>query len=484
MAINDLELARRLDAGLVDDYRLARSYCLDVPTFALIHLRSVAHKLVDLLASAVDIKFKSKNLYDRIEVLNRAKAIDVRLARQIHKLRSEGNKGAHPEKYRLSQEQLVTLAQKAVEIAANLMDGCFATIKGQQPPEWQFEALDQVAGRELCYRAVMEGDHQAQYLVGISLKAKGLMQRERELSFAIANDSADINLDASASLLKQASYWFAQACDHHDGARFEHGVALIHGHGDRQDQEAGEELVKQAADAGLAPAQALLGYFYLSSSTAFEQNLVLAERYLLLAAEQDQAEAMANLGVLYHQGVDGVADTGKAELYTAQAARTGYPVAQYHLALMLLDKDKAETEQAMQWLQQAAEQRYPDAMADLARVLLDGEHLPQDPVRASHLYREAIRYAGLPRAMFELSLAIFDNEVPDADLVEGATLLQAAYHYAESGSDLHQAIEALSPQLVAAIEAECRQAASDQTPLLSLVLQRFDQQRLPKPFRR
>lgn len=480
MAIDDIELVRRLDTELVDDYQLARNYCLDVPTFALVHLRSVAHKLVDRLAEAVEITFKSKNLYDRIEVLNRAKVIDVRLARQIHKLRSEGNKGAHPEKYRLSQQQLVELARKAVEIAAKMVAESYPVITQQEAPQWQFEPVDQIAGRELCYRAVMENDHQAQYLVGTSLKAKGLMQRERELSFAMANDNRDFNLDASGELLKQASYWFERAYEHHDEAKFEHGVALIHGYGDTIDQARGEAFVQQAAEAGVAGAQALLGYFYLSGGHSIEQNLALAEHYLLLAAEQDQAEAMANLGVLYHQGQNGDVDEQKARHFTEQAANTGYPVAQYHLALMLMQQ--GQLSQAVQWLEQAAKQRYPDAMATLARMLIDGDGVEKQPQRAADYYREAIRLGGQAQTMFELALAIFNEEVPQPDLVEGATLLQAAYHYAGDGSDLHSAIEQLSPQVVNAIEGRCQQQPQE-LPLLQLVLTKFDSQKLPKPFR-
>ncbi|TKB47947.1 DUF4145 domain-containing protein [Ferrimonas sediminicola] len=474
MAINDLELVRRLEPSLLEDYRLARNYCLDVPTHALVHLRSVAYKLVEALAAAAEIKFKSRNLYDRVEVLNRARAIDVRLARRLHKLREGGNKGAHPEKYRLSQEQLVELARKSVQLTAGVLADAYTPLSGQPCPQWRFEPLDQVAGRELCYRAVMEEDAEAQYLVGVSLKAKGMMLRERELSFAMANDSADINTEASRSLLAQAGYWFERASDSHLGARFEFGVALIHGYGSQEDRARGETLVQQAAASGLAEAQALLGYFYLSSSTAFDQDLLKAEHFLLLAAEQDQAEAMANLGVLYHHHRP---DPPKALAYTRQAAQAGYPVAQYHLAL-LLDQQGTE-EEAMDWLQQSAAQHYPDAMAALARHLLDGERLPADPARASALYRKAIRYAGLPEAMFEFSLAIFDNEVPDADPVEGAALLQAAYHYAGSRT-LRDAIERFSPTLVAALESGT--GSVDRLERLQLARRRFDDHGLPLPF--
>ncbi|SHI21401.1 DUF4145 domain-containing protein [Ferrimonas marina] len=445
--MNDLELIRQLDRQLVDDYQLARNYCLDVPTYALVHLRSVAHKITTELGRRAEVEFRSKNLYDRIEQLAKGKQIDMRLARKLHKLRNDGNKGAHPEKYRLSPEQLVQLAAKSVKDTARLAAELFPLLTGQPAPHWQFEPVDAEAGRELCYRAVMQDDAEAQYLVGLSLKSRGLMKRQREHSFALANNSTSVDLEPSQDDLRQAAHWFARAADRHAGARFEHGVALLHGYGEGEGSLA---LIQAAAEAGNADALALLGYFAQTGSHGHALDPALAERYLLAAVEQDQPEAMANLAVLYYQGSLGQPDWQRARHYAEQGAQAGYPHAQYQLAVMLFagEGGNAEPESALQWLRQAAEQHYPEALADLAQRTLDGDGVEANPAAAASLYREAIRFGRLPRAMFELALAHFDGEVPDRDLAEAAQLLHGAYRYAPKGSELAEAIWQLAPELV------------------------------------
>lgn len=479
--MNDLELVRRLDRRLVDDYRLARSYCLDVPTFALVHLRSIAHRLTTWLGERADLEFHSKNLYDRIEQLARAKVIDMRLARKLHKLRGDGNKGAHPEKYHLSLEQLVQLAGKSVKDTARLCAEVFPLLHGgEEAPQWQFEPVDVVAGRELCYRAVMEDDPEAQYLVGLSLKARALMHQERAHSFAAANDGQAPDMSDARRTLEQAAYWFRRAAAENPSARFEHGVALLNGYGGERDPQAAVRLIEEAAEQGVADALALVGYFYLAGSQGYGQDPVKAEQYLSQAAEQDQPEAMANLGVLYYQGLLGQPDLARARTCSEQAALAGYPHAQYHLAVMLFagEGGEANEDAALGWLQQAAEQHYPEALADLAQRTLDGDGVEANPAAAVTLYQEAIRYGRLPRAMFELALAHFDGEVPNRDLVEAGTLLHQAFSYAIPDSELSEAIWQMAPELVQQLD-HALTAEFEENEALAEVRGRFDESGYP-----
>ncbi|MBY5981924.1 DUF4145 domain-containing protein [Ferrimonas balearica] len=474
--MNDLELVRRLDRRLVDDYRLARNYCLDVPTFALVHLRSIAHRLTTWLGERAELEFHSKNLYDRIEQLARAKVIDMRLARKLHKLRGDGNKGAHPEKYHLSLEQLVQLAGKSVKDTARLCAEVFPLLHPDEAvPEWQFEPVDVVAGRELCYRAVMEDDPEAQYLVGLSLKARSLMQQERARSYALANDGQIPDLSDARRVLEQAAYWFRRAAQEHPAARFEHGVALLNGYGGERDPQAAVQLIAEAAEQGVADALALVGYFYLAGSQGYGQDPLKAEHYLKLAAEQDQPEAMANLGVLYYQGLLGQPDLAQARACSEQAALAGYPHAQYHLAVMLFagEGGDADPEAGLSWLRQAAAQHYPDALADLAQRTLDGDGVDANPAAAVTLYQEAIQYGRLPRAMFELALAHFDGEVPERDLATAGQLLHQAFLHAVPDSELAEAIWQLAPELVAQLDQALAQESEQRDDLLQ-ARARFD----------
>ncbi|WP_035387330.1 DUF4145 domain-containing protein [Ferrimonas senticii] len=473
--MNDTALIKQLNRQLLDDYLLARNYCLDVPTYALVHLRSVAHRLVEQIGAHLQLEFRSKNLYDRIDQLGKTRKIDMRLARKLHKLRNDGNKGAHPEKYQLSPTQLVDLAKYSVQQCANLCAEFYPLLLDQPVPEFQFEAVDQEVGRELCYRAIMEDDAEAQYLVGLSLKARSVARQQQAQSFAEANDmqpEAQINDE-----LVQAAYWFGRAASRHAGARFEHGVALLHGYHGELDETQALQRISEAAEQANADAMALLGYFYLTGSHGFDLNPELAQHYLSAAAEQEQPEAMANLAVLYYQGVLGQPDYPKAREYAQMGAQAGYPHAQYQLAVMLLAGEGGDVDQqaGLGWLSHSAKQHYPEALADLAQRHLDGDGVALDPQRAAELYQQAIEYGQLPRAMFELALAHFEGELPQCDLALAAQLLWQASRRVAEDSELGQAIIQLSPELISQLDAAI--AAGDYR--LLDIRQRFSSAGLP-----
>lgn len=116
VVIKDSDFIQGFSANLVDDYLCAKNYVKDVPTQSLLHIRSFTHKLTELLGQDKRIEFSSPNLYDRIEQLNQKRLIDVKTTRALHRLRADGNRGAHPEKYHLTQEQLLALAQKRLKM--------------------------------------------------------------------------------------------------------------------------------------------------------------------------------------------------------------------------------------------------------------------------------------------------------------------------------------------------------------------------------
>lgn len=210
--LSDIELVSQFSHDLGEDYRVAKSYVRDVPTQALLHVRSFTHRLTDKLAASQQLVFDSPNLYDRIELLNRQRVINVRLTRALHRLRSDGNRGAHPEKYHLTAEALEQLAEKAIERLVKLVEDLYPLLCNEPAPEYRFEPFDAFAGRDLCYRAVMENDPQAQYLVGMSLKTRALMQKEQEQAL---HDEAEQELDPqSEANFKQAAHWFALAAPH------------------------------------------------------------------------------------------------------------------------------------------------------------------------------------------------------------------------------------------------------------------------------
>lgn len=445
--MNDIELVAGVSETLAAEYRNAKRYVSDVPTQSLLHVRSFAHRLTALLAEPTAVVFDSPNLYDRIEQLNRLRLIDVRITRSLHRLRTDGNRGAHPEKYHLDQVQLQQLARKAIRDLLKLVELVYPLLRQCSAPEYQFDEYDELSGRELCFRAVMEDDSEAQYLLGMSFKSQALMARQQEQ--AIADAEPLPQQQQAQHYLAKAAYWFAQAATQQPRALFEHGVALLHGYSGEPDLPAGQQLICQAAEVGVVDAMALLGYFYLVGSGDIAADLVLAERYLTAAAEQEHVEAMANLGVLrYQQG-----NLTAAFQHIRQAAQSGYPHAQYHLSLLLARGEGCQADPAAseQWLAEAAEQGQLDAMLARAQHMLNQEQaFGSDMSQAENYLRQVIRYGHSVPAMIELAIALTDGSLARIDVVEAAAWLKLAKK--RGNTQEQQVIEPLWQSLVQQIE--------------------------------
>ncbi len=427
----DSEFIHGFSAALLDDYLNAKNYVQDVPTQSLLHIRSFTHRLTELLGQ--NLTFTGPNLYDRIELLNQKRLIDVKTTRALHRLRSDGNRGAHPEKYHLTQEQLLALAQKAIRDVLALVEHLYPKLVGKPAPAYRYQASDAITVKELCYRAVMEDDPKAQYLLGVSFKTKALMLKEQEFALAdqhYGNEAEHaVELKAMAQKVREtfakAGYWFALAAPHYQEARYEHGVALIHGYHGEPNIIEGEAAIAEAAEAGVVNAMALLGYFYLVGSESLPQNLELAQDFLQRAADGEQAEAMSNLGVLYYQQQD----LAQAYHFIHKAAQAGFPHAQYHLALMLANGEgcSADPISSEYWMAEAAEQGQLDAMLTRAQHMLNDENaFGSDLSQAERYLREVIKYGHSVPAMIELSMALADGILGRIDVVGSAALLNHA----------------------------------------------------------
>lgn len=441
--IKDSEFIQDFSASLSDDYLKAKSYVQDVPTQSLLHIRSFTHKLTELLGQDKHIVFSSPNLYDRIEQLNQQRVIDVKTTRALHRLRADGNRGAHPEKYHLTQAQLLALAQKSIKDVLALVEHLYPKVKGQVAPDYRYEASDTLTAKDLCYRAVMEDDAEAQYLVGISFKTKALILKEQEQQQDqefVTSAEATANPEPSGVLpltshisaadsFARAAYWFALAAPKHMEALHEHGVALIHGYQGVPEVAKGEQLIATAAEAGVVNAMALLGYFYLVGSESFRPDSQLALQYLQRAAEGEQTEAMANLGVLYYQQKN----LAQAYHFISKAAQAGYPHAQYHLALMLANGDGCTRDMIASeyWMAEAAEQGQLDAMLTRAQHMLNDDNaFGSDLTQAEDYLRQVIKYGHSVPAMIELSMALADGILGRVDVVGAAALLKLARQHA------------------------------------------------------
>jgi len=95
------------------------------------------------------------------------------------------------------------------------------------------------------------------------------------------------------------------------------------GHGVPQDYREAEQWLRLAADQGNATAQFNLGLMYVRGQ-GLPKNYREAERWFRLAADQGDATAQANLGLLYANGYGLPRDYVQAYVWFSRAGARGH----------------------------------------------------------------------------------------------------------------------------------------------------------------
>ena len=160
-------------------------------------------------------------------------------------------------------------------------------------------------------------------------------------------------------------------------------------------QEAGDDTeavrwYRLAAEQGNAEAQSNLGVMY-GNGQGVGQDDAEAVRWYRLAAEQGHAHAQNNLGFMYRDGRGVGQDYAEAARLYRLAAEQGHVVAQAVLGWMYdngrgVGRDAAE---AVRWYRLGAEQRHADAQNNLGFMYDNGRGVEQDAAEAARWYRLA-----------------------------------------------------------------------------------------------
>ncbi|MCP4382511.1 MAG: sel1 repeat family protein [Hyphomicrobiales bacterium] len=146
------------------------------------------------------------------------------------------------------------------------------------------------------------------------------------------------------------------------------------------------KLWRPLAEQGNASAQFNLGLMY-GKGESVPQDYARAAKWFGRAAEQDDARAQTNLGLIYANGEGVPEDYAKAAKWFRLAAEQGDARAQANLGLIYdhgdgVPQDYAE---AVRWYRLAAEQGDPDAQLRLGVMYNKGEGVPQDFAAALEL---------------------------------------------------------------------------------------------------
>jgi len=130
----------------------------------------------------------------------------------------------------------------------------------------------------------------------------------------------------------------------------------------------GQALLKQAAQAGDARADLLLGKLLFKGAPGIPAQSAAAIPWLEAAVKGGQLGAAHYLGMIYRQDLPDQARSPEKALHWLEvAAKAGFADSQFLLGQMIMTGDgtQADPESARKWFEAAAEQDHPEANLQL-----------------------------------------------------------------------------------------------------------------------
>ena len=188
---------------------------------------------------------------------------------------------------------------------------------------------------------------------------------------------------------------------------------------------------RKAAEQGNAYAQSNLGVMYENGQGA-PQDYATYVTWYIKAVEQGDADAQYNLGFMYENGQGVPQDYATAVKWYTKAAEQGDAVAQFNLGFMYdngqgVPQDYAT---AVKWYTKAAEQGDADAQVNLGVMYDYGKGVPQDYNQAFNWYRKAAEQ-GNAYSQFNLGFMYYDGQGVRQDYKQGLNWYRKA---AEQGN--------------------------------------------------
>jgi uncharacterized protein len=138
-------------------------------------------------------------------------------------------------------------------------------------------------------------------------------------------------------------------------------------------------------------------------------------------AEQGDALAQYNLGVLYRKGRGVPQDDVQARQWYEKAAAKGQAKAQYNLGILYFNGEGVpkDYQQALRWFRLAADQGEALAQTKIAIMYDEGQGMPQNVVQAHKWYNLAARNGDKPAAELRDAIA---NQMTPAQIAEAQKL--------------------------------------------------------------
>jgi len=346
--------------------------------------------------------------------------------------------------YRLAAEQTNYVAMKSLGFA--LSNG----------PE---VSRDKAAAKYWTERAATEGGNaRAMYNLGVFALQDSTNKEACDIAFQWYKRSAEKN-DALAAWSLANCYLFGQGVETNlpsyrywrfkaatlgsTEAQYFMSAAYRIGDGVPVDEENSLIWCIKAAQKN-QPAALFAMYMHCAAE---KTNTVLADAYLLRAAQMGQSEAQFRYALACFQGTDFPQDFEAGKTWLQESADNNWDRAEFELFALYnsglppatncpaYPKDRTE---ALKWLRRAAEHGNLDAQSRLAISLIQGVDMEQNKPEGEKLLRSAASH-GWGVAENDLGFAILNGDCASTDRVESAMWCKLATDTVTDPKVLHRA---------------------------------------------
>jgi len=201
------------------------------------------------------------------------------------------------------------------------------------------------------------------------------------------------------------------------------------GIGIKKDMTLAIKWLTKAADEGYVLAQAALGGQYLIGNDALYQNLSLAEKYLLAAAEKGEPHAMGVISCLYIE----TEEFDKAMKWARKGAQVADVTAYLSLARIYDEGLGVETNhiEGLKWYENAAKGGDADAQNICGNIYLNADYIDNDAQKAFTYYQMAASQSHVD-GMANLGYCYMEGLGTDVNLLSAENWLRKA---AEAGNE-------------------------------------------------
>jgi TPR repeat protein len=228
------------------------------------------------------------------------------------------------------------------------------------------------------YRKAAEQEHaNAQYHLGQSYyKGQGVIKNEPEAINWLSKAAAQGQPDAQQHALAEQFVAIAPEMPNDSGTR-----------GGRMDDQKPTEVVYQPSEP-LSQPTSVPPLLNTQPNENTDKPQKTFQQYRK-AAEQGEAEAQFQLGLMYERGTEVTKDEQQALKWIRKAAEQGLADAQNQLGIMYYKSVTLDDKEAIKWFRKSAEQGLAQAQFYLGMMYRLGEGVTQDEQQALEWFRKA-----------------------------------------------------------------------------------------------